>query len=161
MPSVKDVSEIPATGEDLIIVAAVDNVLHFRIFDANGKRTVDTDEKKLTNKSQQIDELRKELVRLGPAPKLKELEEDRIMTAVTSVLGRSPRPETRDYRESHWSSAPLKPGETMTRYVPKAATGHLALFGELEYKLDGVTYHLTTTFMEPGINPPGANSAEP
>lgn len=73
MPSVKDVSEIPATGEDLIIVAAVDNVLHFRIFDANGKRTVDTDEKKLTNKSQQIDELRKELVRLGPCPSSRNL----------------------------------------------------------------------------------------
>ena len=47
MPSVKDVSEIPTTGEDLIIVAAVDNVLHFRIFDANGKVAVDTDEKKV------------------------------------------------------------------------------------------------------------------
>ena len=63
--------------------------------------------------------------------------------------------ESRDFRESHWESAPLTPGEKITRYVPKAASGNLALFGELEYKIDGIPYHLTTSFLEPGVAMPG------
>jgi hypothetical protein len=30
------------------------------------------------------------------------------------------------------------------------ADGRLVLFGELEYEVDGIPYHLTTTFFEPG-----------
>ena len=48
MSSVNDVSGIPTAGKNLIIVAAVDKVLHFRIFDDDGKAVVDTDEKRLT-----------------------------------------------------------------------------------------------------------------
>ena len=69
--------------------------------------------------------------------------------------------ESRDFRESRWESAPLKAGETITRYVPKVSSGNLALFGELEYKIDGFPYHLTTTFMEPGVTIPGANTNGP
>ena len=69
--------------------------------------------------------------------------------------------ESRDFRESQWESAPLKPGETITRYVPKVASGQLALFGELEYKIDGIPYHLTTTFFEPGLDMPGADTTRP
>jgi len=61
---------------------------------------------------------------------------------------------TRDFRESHWESAPLKPGETITRYVPAPSSGHLAYFGELEYQIDGIPYHLTTTFQEPASEKP-------
>ncbi len=154
MPSVKEAGEIPTTGKDLIIVAAVDNVLHFRVFDGDGKVAVDTDERKLTKQSRQIDELRTRLVNLGPARELTESEKGQITAAVTSIAGLSPRSEHRDFRESRWESAPLKPGETITRYVPKVTSGHLALFGELEYKIDGVPYHLTTTFMEPAQDKP-------
>jgi PhoPQ-activated pathogenicity-related protein len=61
------------------------------------------------------------------------------------------RSQTRDFRESGWEATPLPPGETITRRVPPSPTGHLALFGELEYQVDGIPYHLTTTFFEPGI----------
>ena len=37
MSSLNDVSGIPTEGKNLIIVAAVNNVLHFRIFKGDGK----------------------------------------------------------------------------------------------------------------------------
>ena len=139
-------------------MAAVDNVLYFRMFDADGKVAVDTDEKKLAKQSRQIDELRNRLAAFGPARELSESEKEQITAAFASIVGRSPRPEYRDFRESRWESAPLKPGETITRYVPKVTSGHLALFGELEYQIDNIPYHLTTTFMEPGVTIPGVSS---
>src|SRR5207249_1883741 len=44
MSPVKAVSDIPAGGKNLVIVAAVDDMLHFRVFDADGKVIVDADE---------------------------------------------------------------------------------------------------------------------
>jgi PhoPQ-activated pathogenicity-related protein len=64
------------------------------------------------------------------------------------------RSTTRDFRESPWESAPLKPGETITRVVPPVTTGELAFFGEVEYQVDGIPYHLTTTFQQPGHDKP-------
>jgi hypothetical protein len=61
MSSLNDVSAIPTEGKDLIIVAAVNNVLHFRIFDGDGKVVVDTDEQRLRKKARQIEGLRKQL----------------------------------------------------------------------------------------------------
>ena len=49
MSSLNDVSGIPTENKNLIIVAAVNKVLHFRIFDDHGKVIVDTNEKELTN----------------------------------------------------------------------------------------------------------------
>ena len=59
MSSLNDVSGIPTEGKSLIIVATVDNVLHFRIFDGDGKVVVDTDDKKLPEQRQQIEDLKK------------------------------------------------------------------------------------------------------
>ena len=64
------------------------------------------------------------------------------------------RSETRDFRESHWDSTPLQPGATIAGSVRSDRGGHLALFGEVEYQVDGIPYHLTTTFFEPGIEKP-------
>src|SRR5512135_646598 len=47
MSSLNDVSGIPTEGKNLIVVVTVNNVLHFRIFDGDGKVVVDTDEKRL------------------------------------------------------------------------------------------------------------------
>ena len=66
MSSVNDVSGIPTGGKSLIIVAAVDHVLHFRIFDSDGQVVVDTDEKKLAGQAGQIEDLRKQLESLWP-----------------------------------------------------------------------------------------------
>ncbi len=64
------------------------------------------------------------------------------------------RSESRDFREARWVSTPMTSGTTITGTVRPSHDGHLALFGELEYQIDGIPYHLTTTFFEPGIVPP-------
>ena len=91
MSSLNDVSGIPSVGQNLILVAAVNNVLHFRLFDADGKMVVDTDEKRLTGQTRQIEDLRKELQRLWPPhPFTKVLfvgHRERVITAVTSIVG--------------------------------------------------------------------------
>ena len=91
MSSLNDVSGIPTVGQNLILVAAVNNVLHFRLFDADGKMVVDTDEKRLTGQTRQIEDLRKELQRLWPPhPFTKVLfvgHRERVITAVTSIVG--------------------------------------------------------------------------
>jgi PhoPQ-activated pathogenicity-related protein len=61
---------------------------------------------------------------------------------------------SRDFRESRWESKPLKAGSIIAERVSRPGSGHLAFFGELEYEVDGLPYHLTTTFFEPGIAPP-------
>jgi PhoPQ-activated pathogenicity-related protein len=63
---------------------------------------------------------------------------------------------SRDFRESSWDSRPLEVGATIAARVPPPSSGHLALFVELEYEFDGIPYHLTTTFFEPGVSPPKA-----
>ena len=51
-------SDMPSGGKNLIVVAVVQNVLHFRVFDHAGKLVIDTDEKKLTAATEQIAEFR-------------------------------------------------------------------------------------------------------
>jgi PhoPQ-activated pathogenicity-related protein len=69
--------------------------------------------------------------------------------------------DTHDFRESHWESAPLKPGGTISRFVPAVSRGHQAYFGELEYQIDGIPYHLTTSFQQPGAPPVDSAPARP
>ncbi len=91
MSSVNDVNVIPTEGKNLIIVAAVNNVLHFRIFDGDGKEVVDTDENRLKEEKpqigQQIEELRKRLENLWPLHQLTSDDKVRVITAVTSIVG--------------------------------------------------------------------------
>jgi PhoPQ-activated pathogenicity-related protein len=61
--------------------------------------------------------------------------------------------ENRDFRESKWTSSSLQAGTTITASIAKPALGYLAAFAELEYLIDGIPYHLTTTFFEPWIQP--------
>jgi hypothetical protein len=90
MSSLKDVSGIPTEGKNLIIVAAVNNVLHFHIFDGDGKVVVDTDEKRLTGQARQIEDLRKQLESLWPPHVLTRSDKDRVISAVTSIVGHIP-----------------------------------------------------------------------
>ena len=111
MSSLNDASGIPTEGKDLIIVAAVNNVLHFRIFDGDGKVVVDTDEKTLTEQTRQIEALRKQLEGLWPPYELSRSDKGRVITVVTSIVGHTPsldrvalvRVEVRDRR---WVSLP-------------------------------------------------------
>jgi PhoPQ-activated pathogenicity-related protein len=68
--------------------------------------------------------------------------------------------QSRDFRESQWDSTPLKVGETITRVVQPVSSGYLAYFGELEYQIDGIPFHLTTSFLEPGAPPLGAGAGK-
>ena len=87
MSSLNDVSGIPSEGKNLIFVATVNNVLHFRIFDGDGKVVVDTDEKRLTEQARQIEDLRKQLKSLWPPHELTTSDKGRVFTAVTSIVG--------------------------------------------------------------------------
>ena len=88
-PMVKDVSRIPANGKNLIIVAVVEKVLHFRIFDAEGNVAVDTDETKLAEQAQKIKDLRTRLESLwsSQTQELTKSDRDLIVTAVASIVG--------------------------------------------------------------------------
>jgi PhoPQ-activated pathogenicity-related protein len=59
--------------------------------------------------------------------------------------------QSRDFRESKWECSPLEPGESIMARIAPAASARLAAFGELEYEIDGIPYHLTTSFVEPGL----------
>ena len=87
MPSVNDVSGIPRASKNLTIVAIVDQILHFRIFDADGVMVADTSEKRLKEKSRQIENLWKQLESLWPPHKLTKEEEGLIIDTVTSIVG--------------------------------------------------------------------------
>ena len=86
MSSLNDVSGIPTEGKNLIIVAAANNVLHFRIFDDDGKVVVDTNEEELTRQARQIEDLREQLKSLWSPHELTSRDKGRVITAVTSII---------------------------------------------------------------------------
>jgi len=82
---------------NLVVVADVKDVLHFRFFDSHGKMVVDTDEKRLTKQAPQLQELRKQLKEKEFGPdrelpgsekiELTGIEKMRFVTAVASIVG--------------------------------------------------------------------------
>ena len=86
MSTANDVSDIPTVGENLVIVAVVDHVLHFRIFEGDGKMVVDTNEKRLSYKDRQIKLLRKQLKSLWPPHEPTKSEKAPVIKAVTSIV---------------------------------------------------------------------------
>jgi pimeloyl-ACP methyl ester carboxylesterase len=90
MSWVNEVSGLPRKGKNLIVVAAVRNVLHFRIFDSDGETVVDTDENRLTGKVPQIKALKEQLESLWPPHEITRNEKDRITAGVASIVGRTP-----------------------------------------------------------------------
>jgi DNA-directed RNA polymerase specialized sigma24 family protein len=108
MSGVASVGSIPTDGRDLVIVAAVNNVLHFRIFDGAGRVAVDADETKLIVQAGPIEELRKQLEGLWPPHELTRSERDRVIAAVTSIVGhiRMERP-----------SSSTKPGSRLSQII--------------------------------------------
>ena len=87
MPSVKEVNGIPTEGKNLTIVAVVDQVLFFSMFDSDGKRIVNTDEKKLTKQARQIEDLRKKLESLWLPHELSRSEKDQVIANVAAIVG--------------------------------------------------------------------------
>lgn len=61
------------------------------------------------------------------------------------------RSKTKDFRESPWTSRPLlKMDEVLYNELPRPDVGYIAIFGDLEYDIDGITYHLSTQVRQEG-----------
>jgi PhoPQ-activated pathogenicity-related protein len=59
--------------------------------------------------------------------------------------------ETRDFRESSWSAAPMViNGSVITGEVERPAEGFIAVLGDLEFEIDGLRYHLSTQVRQTG-----------
>lgn len=56
------------------------------------------------------------------------------------------RSDTKDFRKAKWSSQRMKSlkNGTFAGELPKPKTGHVALFGELQFSINGLTYALST-----------------
>jgi Bacterial membrane protein YfhO len=85
MPWLTEKNEM-AGGKDLIVVGALGHVLHFRMFDGDGKMVVDTDERRLTERTRQIEDLRKQLLGLWPPHELSESEKTLLSSAVSAIV---------------------------------------------------------------------------
>ncbi len=92
MSSVNDIESLPREGKNLIVVAAVGQVLHVRIFDSDGKTVVDADETKLTDTVEGVQALKQRLGGLWPPHELTWNEKDWLITLITSIVGHT-RPE--------------------------------------------------------------------
>ena len=97
MSSVNDVSAIPRKGKSLIVLAIVNQLLHFRIFNRDGRMVVNAGAKRLTGHVRPIDDLREQLESLWPPHKLSKSEKARVIAAVESIVGHTGR------AESEWS----------------------------------------------------------
>jgi hypothetical protein len=87
MPNVENVNAIQKEGRNRIILATVNGVLHFRIFDLDGKEILDTDEKHLTKQSaEQMPELRKRLENSWPPHELTRDEKTAIINSIISIV---------------------------------------------------------------------------
>ena len=84
----EEMGGIPDWGENLVVVADVDHVLHFRIFD-DGHMVVDTDETRLTEQARPIEDLKKQLEDLWPPQEMTESDKVRVITAVTSIVAQA------------------------------------------------------------------------
>jgi PhoPQ-activated pathogenicity-related protein len=63
------------------------------------------------------------------------------------------RSDSNDFRESRWESSVLEPGTTMKSEAPRPEKGRIAFFADLDYEVDGVTYHLSTQIGQQGAKP--------
>ena len=81
-----DAEKVQVIGEATSIVGQT-YVLHFRIFDGDGKKVVDTDETKLTEKARQIGDLRKQLPGLLPPHVPTDAEKAQVIGEATSIVG--------------------------------------------------------------------------
>lgn len=85
--SLNDVTDLPTNGRNLVIVATVNNALHFRLFEADGRQFQDINETRRTDQARQIEELRKQLQSLWPPRELSRSEKEQIIAAVISIVG--------------------------------------------------------------------------
>jgi len=90
MSAVPDANAIPTHGKNVFVVASVNDTLHFRMFDGDGKMVEDTDEKKLTEHSKEIEVLKKQVAGLWPPHKLTGKEKDQVISDLASIVDHAP-----------------------------------------------------------------------
>jgi hypothetical protein len=81
-----DIASIPTARRNQVLVADVRGVLHFRIFDNDGRKVVDTNENELPDKGPQLAQLRPLLSGLWGQSPTASTDRDRIVGAVTSIV---------------------------------------------------------------------------
>ncbi len=89
LPSLNGVNTIPAEGKSLVVVGDVADVLHFRVFDDDGKMVVDTDEGKLPGYANQIQALRDRLRYLWPPHEITKSEKSEVIGEVLSMVAQT------------------------------------------------------------------------
>lgn len=92
--SPSDLERIPTERNNLLVVAIENGELQFRRFDGEGKVVVDTAEKWLPNRAEEIEEVRKLLQPLWPPHEPSASEKDQIIATVKPVI-RHLRPRTK------------------------------------------------------------------
>ena len=90
-PALNGVTDIPTSGKSRIIVADVDHVLHFRVFDGDGKVIENTNENMLNEQTSKLKDLRNQLQSLWPPHELTHSEKARVNAAIASIV-----------LENHW-----------------------------------------------------------
>src|SRR5262249_22331895 len=90
IPSLSDAGDISPEGkkENLIVVAEVNGVLHFRVFGGDGKVVVETDARRLSTPARQVFEadLKDRLEGLWPPRELTRPEKYRLIAVIRSIL---------------------------------------------------------------------------
>ena len=85
IPSLDDVGRIPNSGQNVLIIAQVGKVLHFRLFDRDGSLVEDTDETRLMSRAGQLEELRSRIETSWPPREMTRGEMNRIIESVESL----------------------------------------------------------------------------
>ena len=84
------VGNLPATGTDLLVVAEVNKVLHFRAFDVHGQIFLDIDETVLLTQAPQTVTLRALIKPLEPPHTLTNQEKGQVIASVTALAYHTP-----------------------------------------------------------------------
>ena len=135
MSSANDVRNMPKTGKSLIVVAVLDQVIHFRIFECDGSMVVDTDAKRQAEQARQIEDLGKQLASLWPPHKLTEDEKARVRIGVASIFGHTYLGELRAIHE---------------RMVEIASSPTLDTIARRKFSEDDMAFHAKMAEMAPG-----------
>ncbi len=84
LPNLRAVADLPAEGKNLIAVGSVNGLLHFRVFDKDGRRVIDTDESRLPDQGD-LDGFRKKFEAAAASPVLPWSDRDAVIAAVTAL----------------------------------------------------------------------------
>jgi WD40 repeat protein len=86
-----DGAEVPTSGESLVLIGTDDDgALHIRIFDAEGRRSHDTDETRLPDQAAAIASLKGRVRGLLPPPRLTDANKAQVIAVAASIVGLAP-----------------------------------------------------------------------